>query len=76
MGCSILGEAEAKRGGTQCQGLVNLGLGSVRAGGPGPLAVQLCRFGDGVGIAVGVAEGEHGGHPGPAEDLVGIDTCG
>ena len=32
------------------------------------------RFGDGEGVAVGVAEGEHGGHPGPAKDLLGVDT--
>ena len=39
-------------------------------------AGRLGRLGDGEGVAVGVAEGEHRGHAGPAQDLVGVDTGG
>ena len=41
-----------------------------------PAAVRLCRFGDGEGVALGVAEGEHGRHAGPAQDLVDVDAGG
>jgi hypothetical protein len=41
-----------------------------------PLAAHLGHFGDGEGVTLGVAEGEHGGHAGPAQDFVDVDAGG
>ena len=41
-----------------------------------PSVVPSRRFSDRKRVALGVAEGEHGGHAGPAEDLVEVDAGG